>query len=51
MENMTRDSLRALGITDEKMLDGILAMRSNEITEKKYQIKIIINVQNVVENQ
>ena len=33
MENMTRDSLRALGITDEKMLDGILAMRSNEITE------------------
>ena len=31
MENMTRESLRALGITDEKQLDGILAMRGNEI--------------------
>ena len=42
MENMTRESLRALGITDEKMLDDILAMRGNEITkatERENQIR------------
>ena len=33
MGNMTRESLRALGITDEKMLDDVLALRGAEINE------------------
>ena len=38
MENMTRDSLKALGITDESLIDNILKMRGSEITSMRREL-------------
>lgn len=38
MENMTRDSLKALGVTDESLIDNILKMRGNEITAMRREL-------------